>query len=668
MNGVEKRLEDFVSNVEVIVKAVGIGRAEKIIGASARSIKRWINEGHAPSPEKFDAYESAVREYIAAERPDAMRAEEGVVGEVEGLEEEAHSAANEDSEGGEGQISVGETIQEAAPALAAPVTGQLLAEGMGVVIPLGLIDPNPFQPRKVFEDEALEELKESISQSGLLQPPVVRLVGDRYQLIAGERRTRACRLLGLESIPVIIRVMSDAEVAVAAVSENLQRQDVSQLATARAIRRMVDELGMKQSDIASQLGVTQAKISQMMSLLRLEPKLLDLLEEGKISASIGRTLASLSQQAQRQLNDEQVMGWNVKECQERVNAVKALVEALPTGEVQEGDALLTKFIKLHPEFIHLINSVHTHPNNIEQLKTNQNGFRLGHYYGFETEDDKIGYLMDGMRRNQNLSSYPIKLDASCIDDLFVVLRSFMDIYYPYEEASVSKPVENKEDLGGSDEEVVHRPATPRMTADEKAEALQRAQEASPIPVLSITKSTTKAERLLKRMQEHQGEPLNERSDRCYNCRNFNAEADTYEGRCTAPWGGFSLHMLNRYVVENEPDMILCSKYSPKPEQIEAVKSPGMDTEHALLQLILRGMSGSTQYIYNWMPSLEGKTIEDIEAVYMNEMNAEERAYFISSLSRRIGTQHAYSAPQYMVLPNGERLPVKDKNIVGSDDI
>jgi len=166
------------------------------------------------------------------------------------------------------------------------------------VIPIDLLDPNPYQPRKHFDEVALEELSKSIKQSGLLQHPVVRKVGERYQIIAGERRTRAVKLLGWKELGVNLVVMTDAEVATAALVENLQRQDVSQLSTAKAIDRMITEFGMKQGQMAKDLGVTQAKVSQMLVLLKLADPLLEALEKGDLSSSVGRIVGTLDKKIQ----------------------------------------------------------------------------------------------------------------------------------------------------------------------------------------------------------------------------------------------------------------------------------------------------------------------------------------------------------------------------------
>ena len=138
-----------------------------------------------------------------------------------------------------------------------------------VLLPTSAIGPNPMQPRKVFEPRQLEELAESIAQNGLLQPVVVRAIGDkRYELIAGERRLKACRLLAMEHIPAIVEERSGEDAAVLALIENLQRTNLNYFEEARALQRLQDQLHLSQSQLAKRIGRTQPTVANKMRLLR----------------------------------------------------------------------------------------------------------------------------------------------------------------------------------------------------------------------------------------------------------------------------------------------------------------------------------------------------------------------------------------------------------------
>ncbi|MGH9375012.1 MAG: ParB/RepB/Spo0J family partition protein, partial [Terriglobia bacterium] len=122
-------------------------------------------------------------------------------------------------------------------------------------IPIDAIDPNPFQPRRTIAAERLKELADSILSSGVVQPIVVRKSGDRYQLIAGERRWRAARAANLEAIPAVVRDLSDRESLEVALTENLLREDLSPMETARAYQALHEKFGHSHEDIAARLGL-----------------------------------------------------------------------------------------------------------------------------------------------------------------------------------------------------------------------------------------------------------------------------------------------------------------------------------------------------------------------------------------------------------------------------
>ena len=166
--------------------------------------------------------------------------------------------------------------------------------GRVVFLPSKAIHPNPFQPRKIFSEEQLTELTESIRQHGILQPLAVRRTGTQYELIAGERRLRAGVLAGLTEIPCIVMQMTEEESAMAALVENLQRQDLDYIEQAQGIDRLLRQFSMSQEQVAKLLGKSQSGIANKLRLLRHSPKVLDALRQAKLTERHARALLKLS--------------------------------------------------------------------------------------------------------------------------------------------------------------------------------------------------------------------------------------------------------------------------------------------------------------------------------------------------------------------------------------
>ncbi len=136
-------------------------------------------------------------------------------------------------------------------------------------IPIALIEPNPAQPREYFDDYALTQLAVSIQQNGIVQPLTVRKTDTGYQLIAGERRLRAAKLINLDHVPCIVLEREDKQSAILAILENIQRADLNYLEEAAAIKRLIDHYGLTQEDAASKLGIAQSTVANKLRLLRL---------------------------------------------------------------------------------------------------------------------------------------------------------------------------------------------------------------------------------------------------------------------------------------------------------------------------------------------------------------------------------------------------------------
>jgi ParB family transcriptional regulator, chromosome partitioning protein len=157
-----------------------------------------------------------------------------------------------------------------------------------------MITPNPFQPRELFDETALDELALSIREKGLLQPLVVRRLGDsRFQLIAGERRFRAAQRAGLSRVPIFIRDADDGEALELALIENLQREDLNPLEEARAFQRLADEFRLGHEEIARRLGKSRSAVTNSLRLLQLPAEVQAQIESGALSAGHARSLLGL---------------------------------------------------------------------------------------------------------------------------------------------------------------------------------------------------------------------------------------------------------------------------------------------------------------------------------------------------------------------------------------
>ena len=162
-----------------------------------------------------------------------------------------------------------------------------------VEIALDEIKKNPYQPRTYFNEEKLNELKESIEKNGLLQPIIIKKAVKGYYIIAGERRYRAFELLGKKAIPAIIKEMTDEEMMVFAVLENLQREDLSALEESESYKNLMDKMSLTQEELAKKLGKSRPYIANSLRLLKLPAEIKNKLEQGVISVAHARTLLAL---------------------------------------------------------------------------------------------------------------------------------------------------------------------------------------------------------------------------------------------------------------------------------------------------------------------------------------------------------------------------------------
>ncbi|MER2142623.1 MAG: ParB/RepB/Spo0J family partition protein [Eubacteriales bacterium] len=195
------------------------------------------------------------------------------------------------------------------------------------MLPIGQIDPNREQPRRSFDEDALKELAASIEAVGVLQPIIVAPSGDRYTIIAGERRYRASRLAGLSEIPAIVRDWDSQKRLEAALIENLQRDDLNPVEEAMGVRRLMDEAGLTQEKAAERLGKSRPAVANLLRLLTLPDSVKVLLAEGKLSAGHARALVTVDPRRQVQLANLTVQqGWSVRQL-ERICAQPVKPEA-----------------------------------------------------------------------------------------------------------------------------------------------------------------------------------------------------------------------------------------------------------------------------------------------------------------------------------------------------
>ncbi|HEV7682782.1 MAG TPA: ParB/RepB/Spo0J family partition protein [Pyrinomonadaceae bacterium] len=162
-------------------------------------------------------------------------------------------------------------------------------------VPLTLIDPGSVQPRTIFDDAKLENLANSIRANGVVQPVLLRRKGDRFELIAGERRWRAAQIAGLNKIPAVVRSVPDDKVLEIALIENIQREDLNPIEEARAYKKLIETLGLTQETVAERVGRDRSYVTNYLRLLKLPDDLQDLLQSGRISTGHARTLLGLDQ-------------------------------------------------------------------------------------------------------------------------------------------------------------------------------------------------------------------------------------------------------------------------------------------------------------------------------------------------------------------------------------
>jgi len=214
-------------------------------------------------------------------------------------------------------------------------------------LPVELIRPNPGQPRKRFDEEALAALAGSLTERGVVQPILVRPVaGGTYELVAGERRWRAAQLAGLETIPAVVREHDDAASLEVALVENMAREDLNPVEEARAVAALVEELGLSREAVGKKVGRSRVAISNLLRILDLPDEALALVESGALTEGHGRALLMAPDHADRRrlARAAAEQGWSVRVTEDRARAAAASGTAAPGRD-------------LHPDQLHAIEEI-----------------------------------------------------------------------------------------------------------------------------------------------------------------------------------------------------------------------------------------------------------------------------------------------------------------------
>lgn len=190
-------------------------------------------------------------------------------------------------------------------------------------LPVSKIKPNPFQPRRQFREDALEELAQSIRVNGIIQPISVRKSGEEYQIIAGERRWRAAQLARLTVVPVVVQEIADEKLLEIALIENIQREDLNPMELAEAFERMVTELRLSHEEIGRRTGKDRVTVTNTIRLLQLQPEVQQIVASGKISAGHARALIGIKDPDRQKNVAYSVIseGWTVRQIEKAVKDI-----------------------------------------------------------------------------------------------------------------------------------------------------------------------------------------------------------------------------------------------------------------------------------------------------------------------------------------------------------
>lgn len=263
--------------------------------------------------------------------------------------------------------------------------------GKEKMIKLSLIEPNREQPRKAFNEEALQELTDSMKEYGVLQPLLVQKKGDFYEIIAGERRWRAAKLAGLKEVPVVIREYTKQQTMEIALIENVQREDLNPIEEAKAYQMLMQEFGLKQEEIAARVSKNRVTITNSMRLLKLDGRVQDMLAQGEISGGHARALLAIEDPEIQY----QIAGKIVNESMS-VREVEKLVKALakpknPKKKKEEDEGLQLIFRELEERMKSAMGT------KVSINRKDKNKGRVEIEYYSESELERIVELIESIR-------------------------------------------------------------------------------------------------------------------------------------------------------------------------------------------------------------------------------------------------------------------------------
>jgi len=269
-------------------------------------------------------------------------------------------------------------------------TNQLEENNRNVLeIKINDVEPNAEQPRKVFDQEKLETLAQSIKEHGVVQPIVVRKEGARYIIVAGERRWRASKMAGLKTIPVVVKDLTDKEVMEIALIENLQREDLNPIEEAEAYQRLMNEFQMTQEDVSKVVGRSRAAIANSVRLLSLAKEVQEMISDGRLTSGHARTLITINDnQRQKELATQIIeKGLNVRDTEKL--AAKEDKRSVPKKAAKSKDK---------PEVTDLVENLKMiFGTKIELQRGKDKGKIVIEYYSDE-EFDRIIELLTNIRK------------------------------------------------------------------------------------------------------------------------------------------------------------------------------------------------------------------------------------------------------------------------------
>ena len=262
-------------------------------------------------------------------------------------------------------------------------------------VDIDLVRPNPNQPRKHFDEDALRELADSIKKHGMIMPIVVNnMEGGKYMIIAGERRYRAAKMAGKTQIPVVIREYTDREIKEISLIENLQREDLNPIEAANAMKQLMDEYHLTQEELAERIGKSRPAVTNTLRLLSLSPEVIDMVSSGRLSAGHARALVTLPEGVQYKLATDTVKdGLSVRDIERSVRDYFASPEELAEKKDK-------KKMQVSIELKDLVERMrHTFKTKVSLIGNDRKGRIYIDYYN--TDDlDRISEIVDMVDRRE----------------------------------------------------------------------------------------------------------------------------------------------------------------------------------------------------------------------------------------------------------------------------